>query len=79
LDAIAKFASATRHRALSPQNGRTEGSAPLNWDVLARNELARLEQQADMLRAIECGEFAASELPAEYRHGDIPAFAVDAQ
>jgi hypothetical protein len=69
----------------APSNGvaadwayRIEGSAPLNWDALARNELAWLEQQADMLRAIECGEFAASELPAEFRHGDIPTFAVDA-
>lgn len=57
---------------------RVENCAPLTWDALARSELAWLEQQADMLRAIECGEFAASELPAKYRHGDIPALSVDA-
>lgn len=54
-----------------------ENNAPPTWDALARSELTWLEQQEQLLRAIECGEIAASELPAIHRHGDIPALSVD--
>lgn len=57
---------------------RVENNAPLVWDMLARNELNWLEQQADLQRAIESGELAPSDIPAIFRHGDIPALPVDA-
>lgn len=52
---------------------RLEAQSPAEWDAIARYELAWLERQEQLRRAVKRGDLQPQEVPEAYRSNDFPA------